>query len=299
MAEPAKEKPTFLNSKSAQGGGGETTSVRKERLVTPTATKMSSSDLIAKMRSKYEENPVKPRQTFIYGDSGSGKTSALKTARFPLWIDSFDPGGCVALQPLAEKGEAIIVDEYENEDPFNPTAFKAWSDNFETMLESGVFEKIGTYVLDSATTFSAAVMNHVLKLSGRVGSVPQQSDYSPQMVAVEAAIKRILALKCDIIVIAHAEQLRDKDGAVTGIAPLLTGKSKTRILTLFSEVYYADVKRSAKGSEYMWATQKTAKTLAKSRIAGLPDVTIPAEVPADFKALYQMAKVSKDNLPNL
>lgn len=260
----------------------------------------NSTDLIAGMRAKYSADAMtKHLQFLIYGPSGSGKTYSLRTAKTPLLVDSFDPGGSLALADMVADGRALVVTEYETEDAKHPTAFKAWDKNFDRMEKAGIFERIGTYVLDSATTWGQAALNEVMMRAGRAGGVPQQNDWYPQMVLMEAAIKRIMALPCDVVFICHDDVMKDEITGKVMRSPMLTGKAKKRIPLLFSEIYFADVKRTPKGSEYVWQTSKDSTNEARSRMSGLPGVTSDIYVPQDFQALNKRFRRDYENLPNL
>ena len=146
-----------------------------------------ADDVIKMMKEKYAAKDMTQKLQFlIYGPSGSGKTYSLRTAKTPLWIDSFDPGGSTALNDMVADGRAIVVNEYENEDAKHPTAFRLWDENFDKLEKANVFDRIGTYVLDSATTWAQAALNEVMKRAARAGGVPQQNDWYPQMVLMEA-----------------------------------------------------------------------------------------------------------------
>lgn len=242
------------------------------------------------------EDLTKKYQFLIYGSSGSGKTFSLRTARKPLLVDSFDPGGSVALKPLVESGEAIVISEYEKEDPQKPTAFKRWDDNFDRLLKADVFSHVGTYVLDSLTTWSSAILSHVLLKSGRPGGVPQQNDWYPQMTYMENAFHVILSLPCDVIVIAHDDYLKDDITGKIVRAPLITGKARKRIPLMFSEVFYSTTNRTSKGEDYVWQIRKDSTNDARSRLSGLAGKT-DMTVQQDFKAFMKLLNLPYDDLP--
>lgn len=258
------------------------------------------TDALKMIRERYGAKDLTTNlRLLIYGTSGSGKTYSLRTAKTPLWIDSFDPGGSTALNDMVQNGSAVVITEYENEDAKHPSAFKLWDDNFDKLESANVFEKVGTYVLDSATTWAQAVLNEVLKRSGRAGGVPQQNDWYPQMTIMEAAVKRILSLPCDVVFICHDDVLKDELTGRVMRAPLLTGKSRKRIPLLFSEIYFADVRRTPKGNNYVWQMRKDATNEARSRLAGIPGSVIEDFEPQDFRALMQKFKRPYENMAPL
>lgn len=234
----------------------------------------------------------------VYGQSGSGKTYSLRTAKKPLFVDSFDPGGSVVLSDLIEKGLAVVRSEFELEDPKHPSAFEKWDKAFDELEKAGVTGQFGTYVLDSATTWGQACLNYVMKKAGRAGGTPQQNDWYPQMVLMEAGIRRIFALPCDVIFICHDDVQKDEIVGKLSRAPMLTGKSKTRIPLLFSEIYYSDSKRSSKGTEYVWQLTRDSTNQAKSRLCGLARKQLDF-VPQHYGELMRLLGRPYEDLPRL
>lgn len=205
-------------------------------------------------------------RVLVYGPPGTGKTHILKTAPGPVFIDSFDPGGSKTLRKEIESGKIFVDARWEKELAAKPTAWKEWSKAFTERVKSGFFDNIGTYCLDSLTTFSSAALNKVLKESGRAASVPQQNDWYPQMVLLENAIQLILTLPCHVIVIAHEDIFKDEVRQRISYKPLVTGKLVTRIPLRFDEIYHADAKSTSKGTAYTLQTQACGTYMARTRL---------------------------------
>lgn len=257
------------------------------------------NDLQTVLKKLLEIPKTNDRNSFlIYGPSGTGKTFSLHTARKPIWVDSFDPGGSVVLNDMIEKGEAVVRTEFEEENPKLPTAFSRWDAALESREKAGLMQHFATYVLDSATTWGQACLNYVLHKAGRSGGVPQQNDWYPQMVLMEAGIRRIFKYPCDIIFICHNDILKDEIIGKVNRSPMLTGKTKTRIPLLFSEVYYSDTKRTSKGTEYTWQLQSDSTNQAKSRLSGLARKSLDF-VKQDYSALMKELGRPYADLPNL
>lgn len=234
----------------------------------------------------------------IYGQSGTGKTYSLRTARKPLFVDSFDPGGSIVLSDLVQSGDAIVQTVFEAEDPKSPTAFAEWEKRISYLIQHNVMDNIGTYVIDSATTWGQAALNLVMAKAGRAGGTPQQNDWYPQMNLMEVGIRRIFKFPCDVVFICHNDTLKDDVIGKITRAPMLTGKSKTRIPLLFSEIYYADVRRSSKGAEYVWQLQADTTNMAKSRLCGLSKARIDFHI-QDFSKLMREVSHDYEDKPRL
>lgn len=248
------------------------------------STKKSLSEIAA----AYKENAsasAKYNRILIYGGTGAGKTYSLKTFRLPLWIDSFDPGGSVCLADYEAEGKALVRSTYEEDNWDRPSAFESWDRAFTKDVSSGIFSQIGTYCLDSATTWAQAAMNAVLAKRGVAGTVPHQQDWYPQMILLEKSLRRIMFLPCDVVFICHDDAVKDDLTGSLSRLPLLTGKLSKRIPLLFSEIYFAHVRRTAKGVDYLWQTVADSQTAARSRNAAKAKIKIEVNEPANFKEL--------------
>lgn len=240
---------------------------------------------LAKEYKEQESVSAAYNRVLIYGGTGTGKTYSLKTFKLPLFVDSFDPGGSVCLKEYVKEGKAIVRSEFEVEDWDSPSAFDKWDRGFDGLVRSGVFDSVGTYCLDSATTWAQAAMNVVLKTNGRAGKVPHQNDWYPQMVLIEKSLRSIMNLPCDIVFICHDDAVKDEMTGALSKLPLLTGKLSKRIPLLFSEMYYANVNRTSKGAEYRWQTVADSQVAARSRNASIAKIKVEPTELADFRTL--------------
>ena len=90
---------------------------------------------IATLRQLYREDPRQSSfNLLLLGEYGRGKTFILRTARKPVFIDSFDPGGSKCLRKYIEKGDIIVDTRWEREDPMNPTAFATYKDHYHYQM---------------------------------------------------------------------------------------------------------------------------------------------------------------------
>lgn len=184
----------------------------------------------------------------LYGGYGTGKSSTLATARLPIYIFSFDPGGTKlkVLQDLKAKGYAILDTEYEDEDAKNPKAFRAFDSTFQEMKKANAFKLFGTVAIDSLTLFVDAAMNFILQKEGRKGQTPQIQDYYVLQNLLGQVFREFCNLPCDFILTGHITT--DKDD-VTGrmiTSLLVPGKNAQRIPVLFDEVILTEMSQDAK-----------------------------------------------------
>jgi len=222
---------------------------------------------MAALNTMYDNNPMsKTFKALVYGPMGSGKTNLTRTCRRPVLIHSFDPGGTKTVRDEIKAGWMAADIRFETEISEKPTAFAAWDAEYERLKKGGIFENLGTYVLDSATTWSQAAMNATMKKAGRAGGTPQQNDYLPTMVMLEAAIKDMNSLPCDILLIAHEDVEKDEATGKMRIGPAFIGKLKQRIPILFDEIYYAATKEISSGVSYTLLTRSTGLYQARTRL---------------------------------
>jgi len=260
-----------------------------------------------KIRELYASDPrSESYNALIYGGTGSGKTSLLRTARLPLHLDSFDPGGSKVLQGKAilnnkhypdemAKGNILVDSRFEGEDPDNPWVAQEWDTTFHKRKLLGYFDHIGTYAIDSITTWSQTIMYNVMKKAGRKGGQPFQNDWLPQMTIIENAVRQIISLPCDVIFLGHDDSDKDEATGRMFISLMITGKLKRRVPLLFDEVYVAMTKETSQGVEYQLLTKKTGLYQARSRLANCGQLEM-YEVP-DIKNILKKAGRSTDNNP--
>jgi hypothetical protein len=229
---------------------------------------------VAKINAFYKEKRGAERyRALTYGDKGSGKTTLFATARFPVHIDCFDPGGSQVLAEEIEAGYVVADTRWEYDDITNPTVFAKWDQEFHRRKKEGYFAQFATYGLDSLTTLSQVIMSHTLKKAGRAGGIPQtgagaENDYVHQMLYLENSLIGIFSLPCDIIVTAHPESEKDDASGKMFVSPMITGKAKIRIPLLFDEMYYLRVEDKADGStKWILQTRPSAIYKASSRLA--------------------------------
>ena len=224
---------------------------------------------VQELNALYKDSPRPEAFTaLILGESGSGKSFLIRTARKPVHVDIFDPGGTINLDDLIRKGEIVADIRWMGEDPRNPHVFKEWEKVSKERLRSGYFNYFGTYVLDSSTTWANTIMNQQMKEAGLAGEAPRFThDYVPQKVKIQNWINTFMTLPCDFFLTGHLEGLKDDVTGRMSYRYMVTGKAQVTIPLLFDEIYVMDPKSTASGVEYRILTQSTGTHLARSRMA--------------------------------
>jgi len=203
-----------------------------------------------KIRKMYEEDPR--NATFngiIHGPIKVGKTSLLKTCPKPVLVHSFDPGGTDVLKDMITTGEILADTQFESENPFKPKACRLWEDSFNYLYQKNFFNHIGTFVIDSMTTWAQVIMYEVIRRAAlkkkdrNPGEAPREQDWLPQMAFIENYMRKFLSLPCNCILLGHSDQPKDREGNATGdLGIMITGKLRERVPALFSEIYYLRMK---------------------------------------------------------
>jgi hypothetical protein len=214
----------------------------------------------------------------VMGGSGTGKTTLLETCPRPIHVDSFDPKGTLSISKGIKEGWIIADTSFEQEDPTHPTVFALWDAAYERRKKEGYFEYFGTYAVDGLSRLNDAIMNYILygAPKGRKADrkdlktdfllIPQENDWPLQMAIVNNICSDILTLPCNVVMIGHVEDKKDKKGNLIGRGLFTTGRNMIRIPRLFEEIYITVTRPGSAGPTY-WLQTKTEDLLeAKTRI---------------------------------
>ena len=227
---------------------------------------------IRRMASEIKEryNTDEKQDSFnllLLGETGTGKTILSTTGRLPVHFDSFDNGGTKGLKKEIAAGEVIADTQWESDDPFHPDRFRKWKQEFEKRIRLGYFDHIGTYVLDSSTSWASAIMNWVLMKAGIPGQAPRFThDWTPQKTEIVNYTKKCLSLPCDFIMTGHLESQKDDVSGKVKYRFMTTGKGDITIPLEFDEIWVTNTKETASGINYQVITRRTGPYLAATRI---------------------------------
>ena len=261
---------------------------------------------LKRVKEYYEGDPLQKRfSALITGETNSGKTFLLRTARRPIHIDSFDPGGTKCLRDLIASGDVIADTRWETDDPFTPRAFAEWMKAVDRRMHVEYFDKFGTYCIDSATTFGEAIMNYGMGAKGRAGEVPQhRHDYNPQKVAMTNYIRKLMNLPCDFILTGHLKENRKliHFDTKTGMAReevtqrfYTTGQAVITIPLLFDEIYV--LRGKGEGPKRTLLIDSLGEYVARSRLKA--NGKLDSTEPPDIKALLKKVGFSDADKPKL
>jgi len=264
--------------------------------MTETEPRLDIQTVFDEIRANYEaDRRQKSFNAMVIGDFGSGKTHLLKTCRLPVLIHSFDPGGTKTLKDEIDKGWVLADTRYEQEDRYHPTIFKFWNDEVDRQRQAGMFEQLGTFVIDSVTGLSEAIMNYILfgktVSTNPDGRFPEFRDWALCKRFIRDAAYELCNLPCDFLMTAHLRYDTDEATNIILATPHLPGNERERTPPIFDEVY---VMRMIGGKRFL-LTEHEGIYRAKTRIGrnGLFD---KHEVP-DIKALLKKGGYPTDDKP--
>ncbi len=261
-----------------------------------TNTKMSFDEEVARMNAVYAEK-VGEKMTYnllLYGPAGSGKTHLCTTGRGPFLFHMFDPGG--AKIPPIQKGfreGEIMVEEFTRNimdipDPKRAgrklLGYEHWVQQFESKVASGFFNNIGTFVMDSATTWIQRMMYAITTNRKREDHLPAIQDYLLATTLVLDFLTIATDLPCDFILTSHITIDKDEvSGRIHTTLNVFKGL-KVSMPILFDDMYVTQAISKAEGVEYKVLTRPKGDFDAKSRLgAGVLNIYEEADLTAIIK----------------
>ena len=230
----------------------------------------------------------------IYGDTGCGKTYALKTlpeSMRPALMLDFDRGS----RELNKDPSWGTFVQFDVTDPKGkPVMFDQTKSFLEELAQNKHkdvvdLNEIRTIVVDSITTLVKAAQDRTLQYfidNGRGGNSrsdrntpPTQAEYGMVAHIVEGLIRGIIGLNKNLIVIAHeASKVQDEVTGLSVAGPALQRSLAVSLPRYFDEVIFAKAEGKEPNRTYVWNTRASGMFVARSRH------DLDAKIPQDFGA---------------
>ncbi len=245
-----------------------------------------------------------PHRILLLGDTGSGKTTQILTLPKPTFCYLFDSNAILSLEGHNIDYEEFLPDRLnisvkslkkdvgDNNSKYKNDLYTAFEKDFNTRADSGEFEKYASICLDSATTLLDLIMDRVLTINGRAGQWPQQDDYGPQMLAFTNIVRGLTSIGKTILMTGHLEMKQDELSKRIYRTPLMTGRLRTKIPLLFSDIFITDTEVDSKGNRVyrLQTSPDRVTTTVRTAIKGLA----PFEnVTLDFNQLLDTQGIGK------
>jgi len=196
---------------------------------------------------------------FLLGDTGSGKTSQILTLPGRKFAYLFDPNAILSLRGHDIEYEEFLPDRLNmsvkslKKDVGDKTTqhkndlYVEWEKDFNDKIDSGYFDDFDIIAMDSATTFLDLIMDRILTINGRAGAWPQQDDYGPQMLTFTNVVRTLMSLNKTIVMTGHMETKQDALTSRIFRQPMLTGRLRTKIPLLFSDIFICEAENDGQG----------------------------------------------------
>lgn len=214
---------------------------------------------ITELRNIYSERTQnKKAKIFLYGEWGTYKSTLASTMPRPILYHSFDPGGekIKHIQDGVSDGSIIVDNRWQSRNLANSAdVFSNWNTEYNKLKVSGIFNEIGTFVVDSLTTFQRLVVDAAVSSNNKNSvisakmpiKIPQMRDYGVQDSAMEFAVSDILDLPCHVLIIGHSEVHEETDSKGNLLKmehrPLITGKKlRGKLPLMFDEIYISRIR---------------------------------------------------------
>jgi hypothetical protein len=215
-----------------------------------------------------------------YGKPGSGKTVGACSFPYPALLLDFD--GKADSAALFYKGDTERLNGIDVRD----LSAKIGVDPIQELMKIIDKELIPatksadpfpykTIILDSVTTFSKLVLEHIVKTNPgmkrvvtKQGVSPGLQDYGILKREFGRLIPGLLSLPCNVVMLAHIDTEKDELTGEILRHPLMDGAFSKQLPIYFKEVYHLFV--DEKGN-YMAQTKSDRKYSCRSQIPGLPN----------------------------
>jgi hypothetical protein len=239
----------------------------------------------------------------LLGDTGSGKTSQLLTIPGRKFAYLFDPNAILSLRGHDVEYEEFLPDRLnlsvkslskekggDKTTNFQNLIYQAWEKDFQSKVDTGFFNDFDVIAFDSATTFLDLIMDRMLSINGRAGQWPQQDDYGPQMITFTNVCRTLMAMNKTIFMTGHLETKQDDLTKRIFRNPMMTGRLRTKIPLLFSDIFVCEVENDGRGGmkhKIMTAPDRITTCVRTSfrDVAPFEDVTVDWKKPPETQGI--------------
>ena len=193
----------------------------------------------------------KPPHVLIYGPIGTQKTSLVSQASNGYMLDFDD--GMITARDLKDKftslRQNIEFDIFVDEDPSKPKAWLAARKKIQdiiTLSQTGKW-KYDAIIIDSLTGMAKVIMLHVMSCAGNSYKKPEIQHWGSMVQEMEVALTMLRAIKTLRLTTAHELSLEVAGADCFTPMSITKGHSTQKLMWLFDEVWYANIRKGARG----------------------------------------------------
>lgn len=217
-------------------------------------------------------------KVLVCGSPGTGKTCFAAGFPYPILYLDFDNkinSAARWFEGDKERLEGIDVRQLGKRlDGIDPvTEFISVINELGAQQKAGTM-KYKTLVIDSATTFSAAVLNHIVKtnpgikrVASNQGVQPGMPDFGILKREFAKLIPGILSLPMNVVMTAHIKTDRNEITGEIIRSPIMDGSFSQELPIYFEEVV---VVRMKDGKPYAQTKSDATYDFCRSQIPGIP-----------------------------
>lgn len=219
-------------------------------------------------------------KALVVGDYGTGKSVFGSTFPEPMCVLDFDKGA------LIYRGKKADCYQY-------PTSQKGWAEfckDFVTICKDVNEGKYKTVIVDSTSLFTDLAMEQSLMLDPKrspTGGPLWNVHYGMVRNLVEGKLRQLLQLPANILVIAHLEIVKDDEGKIVCVQPLLPGAMSVKLPGYFDEVYYAFSRTKEGKPDFYLQTLPRGHYKGRSRVSGAEQY-LPMDIPNNYPNLVRL-----------
>ena len=231
------------------------------------------------MQTLADIKPSENLKVLVVGPPGTTKTCFGVGFPYPMLVLDFDNKVNSAAAWYSEDKERLknieVLNMSRRLDGTDPIAEmnKLITEELIPQQKAGLM-KHKTLMIDSATTFSQAVLNHIIRTNPGVkrvvsaqGVQPSQSDYGILRREFAKLIPGILSLPMNVVMTAHIKVDRNDITGEIIRYPILDGSFGQELPIYFEEVYVSMMKD---GKPFAQTKNDPTHSFCRSQIPGLP-----------------------------
>lgn len=193
------------------------------------------------------------QRILVAGKGASGKTSQIWTLPGKKFAYLFDPAARNTLSGLDIEYEEFLPEAGDLDASlkgFNkgsrddkpkvtkePKIYLNWTEDFNKRVDDGFFLTVDWLIFDSYTMFQSAVMDRILWLNNRYGSIEDLSDYRISGSKVADISKYIFSLPTNIYATTHLNTYQDEKTKKIDTQINLSGKGRTMIPLMCANIW--------------------------------------------------------------